>query len=25
LVNWLKKREAEDFFDWQTDFNPFRA
>jgi hypothetical protein len=24
LVNTLKRSEAEDFFDWKTNFNPFR-
>jgi queuosine precursor transporter len=25
LVNFLKKSEAEDYFDWTTNFNPFTA
>jgi queuosine precursor transporter len=25
LVNFLKKREAEDYFDWNTNFNPFKT
>jgi queuosine precursor transporter len=24
LVGWLKKREHEDYYDYKTDFNPFR-
>jgi hypothetical protein len=23
VVNWLKKAEREDFYDYGTDFNPF--
>lgn len=25
IVNALKRAEREDYFDWQTDFNPFKA
>ena len=24
LVNFLKTRESEDFYDWKTNFNPFK-
>ena len=25
IVNWLKRKENEDYFDTDTDFNPFRV
>jgi uncharacterized PurR-regulated membrane protein YhhQ (DUF165 family) len=25
VVNWLKRAEGEDYYDYHTDFNPFRV